>query len=154
MLERRICGVTAFLAFVYWASLTLSFFGLRTPLITDTEEVVRAKLAIGTLNISLQQILVFLATIWAAFATSRFLRFLLDEDIYHHWHLARGVPQAISAVVHYAVLRILCQFSRAWCRPYQGYDSGWSVYRWRWIRVTNRYQQFRLRINIAFRAPD
>ena len=106
MLERRICGVTAFLAFVYWASLTLSFFGLRTPLITDTEEVVRAKLAIGTLNISLQQILVFLATIWAAFATSRFLRFLFDEDIYHHWHLARGVPQAISAVVHYGVLLV------------------------------------------------
>jgi potassium-dependent mechanosensitive channel len=106
MLQLRICGVAAFLAFVYWAGLTLSFFGLLTPLITNTEEVLRANLAIGTLNISLRQILVFLVTIWAAFATSRFLRFLLDEGIYHHWHLARGVPQAISAVVHYAVLLI------------------------------------------------
>jgi potassium-dependent mechanosensitive channel len=44
------------------------------------------------------------ATVWAAFAVSRFLRFLLEEDIYHHWHLARGVPQAISTMVHYAVL--------------------------------------------------
>jgi len=106
MLQLRICGVAAFLGFVYWAGLTLSFFGLLTPLITNTEEVLRANLAIGTLNISLRQILVFLVTIWAAFATSRFLRFLLDEGIYHHWHLARGVPQAISAVVHYAVLLI------------------------------------------------
>jgi Mechanosensitive ion channel len=50
--------------------------------------------------------LVFLVTIWAAFAISRFLRFLLEADIYHQWHLARGIPQAISAVVYYAVLLI------------------------------------------------
>ena len=104
MLQRRIHGVAAFLAFVYWASLTLDFFGLRTPLITGTEEVLRANLAIGSFSISLRQVLVFVATVWAAFAVSRFLRFLLEEDIYHHWHLARGVPQAISTMVHYAVL--------------------------------------------------
>jgi potassium efflux system protein len=104
MLQRRICGVAEVLAFVYWASLTLNFFGLRTPLITSTEEVLRANLAIGSLSISLRQVLVFLATIWAAFAVSRFIRFLLEEDIYYHWHLARGIPQAISTMVHYAVL--------------------------------------------------
>ncbi len=82
----------------------LNFFGLRTPLVTGTEEVLRANLAIGSLSISLQQVLVFVATVWAAFAASRFLRFLLDEDIYYHWHLARGVPQAISTMVHYAIL--------------------------------------------------
>jgi hypothetical protein len=51
-------------------------------------------------------VLVFVATVWAAFAVSRFLRFLLDEDIYYHWHLAQGVPQAISTIVHYAILLI------------------------------------------------
>jgi small-conductance mechanosensitive channel len=58
------------------------------------------------LSISLQQVLVFLATVWAAFAISRFLRFILDEDIYYHWHLSRGIQQAISTMVHYAVLLI------------------------------------------------
>ena len=43
-------------------------------------------------------------TIWAAFALSRFLRFLLEEDIYSHWRLARGIPQAVSTMVHYALL--------------------------------------------------
>jgi hypothetical protein len=38
MLQRRICGVAEFLAFVYWTALTLNFFELRTPLITGTEE--------------------------------------------------------------------------------------------------------------------
>jgi small-conductance mechanosensitive channel len=83
---------------VYWASLTLDFFGLRTPLITSTEEVLRANLAIGSFSLSLGQVLAFIATVWAAFAVSQFLRFLLDEDIYHHWHLARGIPQAISTM--------------------------------------------------------
>jgi potassium-dependent mechanosensitive channel len=106
MLQRRICGVAGFLAFVYWASLTLNFFGLRTPLITGTEEALRANLAIGSFSISLRQVLAFVATVWAAFAASRFLRFLLDEDIYYHWHLARGIPQAISTMVHYAILLI------------------------------------------------
>ena len=106
MLQRRIYRVAAFLAFVYWASLTLDFFGLRTPLITNTEEILRANLAIGSFGISLGQVLAFIATVWAAFAASQFLRFLLDEDIYHHWHLARGIPQAISRMVHYAVMLI------------------------------------------------
>jgi len=32
------------------------------------------------------------------------LRFLLEEDVYEHWHLERGIPQAISTMIHYAVL--------------------------------------------------
>jgi len=104
MLQRRICAVVELLAFIYWLSLTLNFFGLRTPLITGTAEILRANLAIGSLSISLQQVLVFSVMVWAAFALSDFLRFLLEEDIYYHWHLARGIPQAISTMVHYALL--------------------------------------------------
>jgi small-conductance mechanosensitive channel len=106
MLQRRICGVAEFLAFVYWSSFAVGFFGLTTPLITSAEAALQANLTIGSLSISLGQVLVFLATVWASFAASRFLRFLLDEDVYHHWHLARGIPQAISTMVHYAVLLI------------------------------------------------
>jgi small-conductance mechanosensitive channel len=106
MLQRRICGAAQFLAFLYWASLMLNYFELRTPLITSAEGVLQANLGIGSLSISLQQVLIFLLTVWAAFATSRFLRFLLEEDIYHRWRLARGIPQAISTMVHYAILLI------------------------------------------------
>ncbi|HTD17611.1 MAG TPA: mechanosensitive ion channel domain-containing protein [Chthoniobacterales bacterium] len=106
MIQRRICVIAGLLAFLYWAGLTLNFFELLQPLITNTEAVLRANLAIGSLSISLQQVLIFLVTVWAAFAISEFLRFLLDEDIYYHWHLARGIPQAISTIVHYAILLI------------------------------------------------
>ena len=104
MLQRRLTGAAEFLAFIYWLSLTLEFFAVRTPLIKITEAVLRANLTIGFLSISLGQVLVFLATVWASFLASSFLRFLLEEDIYHHWRLARGIPQAISTIVHYAIL--------------------------------------------------
>jgi small-conductance mechanosensitive channel len=106
MLQRRICGVAEFLAFVWWLSLALGFFWLRTPLITSAEAAFRANLTIGSLSISLGQILVFVIAVWASFLVSKFLRFLLEGDVYHHWKLERGIPQAISTIVHYAVLLI------------------------------------------------
>jgi potassium-dependent mechanosensitive channel len=104
MLQRRLVGAAKFLAFVYWLSLTLDFFAVRAPFIKGIEAVLRANLTIGSLSISLGQILIFLATVWVSFLASSFLRFLLEEDIYHHWRLARGIPQAISTIVHYAIL--------------------------------------------------
>jgi len=34
------------------------------------------------------------------------LRFILEEDVYHHFHLARGIPYAISTMLHYAILLV------------------------------------------------
>jgi small-conductance mechanosensitive channel len=104
MLQRRTCRVLEFLAFLFWLNLVLNFFGLRTPLIATTEAALNANLAIGSVNITLGRILAFLITVWASFLVSRFLRFLLEEDVYHHFHLARGIPYAISTMVHYGIL--------------------------------------------------
>jgi potassium-dependent mechanosensitive channel len=104
MLERRTCRVLEFLAFLLWLNLVLSFFGLLTPLMATIEAVLQANLIIGSLNISLGQVLLFTVTVWASFLVSKFLRFLLEEDVYHRLHLGRGIPQAISTIIHYAVL--------------------------------------------------
>ena len=104
MLQQRTCHVLEFLAFLWWLSLILNFFGLRTPLMATIEAVLGANLIIGSLKISLGQVLLFMVTVWASFLASRFLRFLLEEDVYHHLHLGRGIPQAISTISHYSVL--------------------------------------------------
>jgi potassium efflux system protein len=104
MLQRRLCSVLGFLAFLFWLSLVLNFFGLLTPLTATTQAALNAKLAIGSLNISVHSILAFLIVVWASFLVSRFLRFLLEEDVYHHFHLAPGTPYAISTMLHYAIL--------------------------------------------------
>jgi potassium-dependent mechanosensitive channel len=104
MLQRRTCRVLEFLAFLFWLSLILNFFGLLTPLTATTRAALNANLGIGSLNISVHSILAFLIAIWASFLVSRFLRFLLEEDVYHHFHLAPGIPYATSTMLHYAIL--------------------------------------------------
>jgi small-conductance mechanosensitive channel len=104
MLQRRTCRGLGFLAFLLWLNLLLNFFGLRTPLITTTEAALNANLVIGSFSITLGHILAFLITVWASFLVSKFLRFLLEEDVYHHLRLARGIPYAISTLLHYVIL--------------------------------------------------
>jgi potassium efflux system protein len=41
-----------------------------------------------------------------AFLLSRFLRFILEEDVYPRANLARGVPYAVSTMLHYAILLV------------------------------------------------
>jgi potassium-dependent mechanosensitive channel len=104
MLQRRTFHVLEFLAFLFWLHLMLSLFGLLTPLIATTEAALNANLVIGSFNISLGRILALLIVVWASFLVSRFLRFLLEEDVYHHFHLDRGIPYAISTMIHYVIL--------------------------------------------------
>jgi potassium efflux system protein len=104
MLQKRICRGLEVLAFLFWLNHTLDFLGLRRPLILATETALNANLALGSLDISLGRILAFLITVWASLLVSRFLRFLLEEDIYQHFHLARGIPYAISTMLHYVIL--------------------------------------------------
>ena len=87
-------------------NLLLSFFGLRDSLIASIAAALNANLAIGSFKITLGGILAFLITVWASFLISKFLRFLLEEDVYDRLHLARGIPYAISTMVHYVILLI------------------------------------------------
>jgi small-conductance mechanosensitive channel len=104
MIQRRTHRVLEFLALLFWLNLLLNFFGLRDPLIASIEAALNANLALGAFNITLGHILACLITVWASFLVSKFLRFLLEEDVYHHLHLARGIPYAISTILHYVIL--------------------------------------------------
>ena len=104
MLHRRTCRSLEFLAFLFWLNLLLNFLGLRTPLIATIEAALNTNLAVGSFSITPGHILAFLITVWASLLVSKFLRFLLEEDVYHHLHLARGVPYAISTMLHYLIL--------------------------------------------------
>jgi len=104
MLQQRICRVVEFLGFLFWLYLLLNFYGSITPLTAMAQAALTANLAIGSLNISVGRILTFVIAVWASFVISKFLRFLLEEDVYHHFRFAPGVPYAISTMLHYAIL--------------------------------------------------
>jgi potassium efflux system protein len=104
MLQQRICRAVEFSGFLFWLYLLLNFYNLITPLTAMAQAALTANLAIGSLNISVGRILTFLIAVWASFLVSKFLRFLLEEDVYHHFRLASGVPYAISTMLHYGIL--------------------------------------------------
>jgi small-conductance mechanosensitive channel len=104
MIQRRTCRVLELLALLFWLNIILNFFGLLTPLIMTAEAALNANLAFGSFNISPGHILAFAVAVWASFLISKFLRFVLEEDVYHHLKLARGIPYAVSTILHYLVL--------------------------------------------------
>jgi potassium-dependent mechanosensitive channel len=104
MLQRRFFSLLGFCAFLLWATVTLNFVGLLAPLAATVRSLLNASFAIGSLDISIDRILTFVIAVWASFVVSRFIRFLLEEDIYYHFRLAPGLPYAISTMLHYAIL--------------------------------------------------
>jgi len=89
---------------LFWLNLLLSFFGLLNPLIATTQAALNTNLAIGSFSITPGHILAALIAVWASFLVSKFLRFVLEEDVYHHLHLGRGISYAISTMLHYVIL--------------------------------------------------
>jgi potassium-dependent mechanosensitive channel len=106
MIQGRTCRVLEFLAFLFWLNVLLSFFGLRDSFLASIGAALNANLGFGSFNITLGHILAFLIAVWASFLVSKFLRFLLEEDVYRHFHLARGIPYAISTMLHYVILLV------------------------------------------------
>jgi hypothetical protein len=131
MLQQRAGLLLGILAFLLWLNLILGFFGLLTPLIAATKATLSASIVIGSLSISLGGILAFVITIWATFLISRFLRFLLEEDVYQYflpskWH---SVCDFNDTTLYNPACGILHCPGSAWNRFDKGYDSGWSLWR-------------------------
>jgi small-conductance mechanosensitive channel len=106
MVRRRIIRVLRWIAIIGWVLLTLELLSLRAPLLEAIGAALAAKLEVGALQIPLGNVLAFLITVWAAFLLSRFLRFLLEEDVYPRVNLERGIPYAVSTVLHYVILLV------------------------------------------------
>jgi small-conductance mechanosensitive channel len=58
----------------------------------------------GFVSLSPGDVLAFIATVWLAFLFSRFVRFALEEDIFPRLPMGRGLPYAISSLLHYLIL--------------------------------------------------
>jgi small-conductance mechanosensitive channel len=106
LLRRRTTQVLRFMIFLLWLNFVLKQFQLSDPLRSDAIAVLSTTFALGSFRLSLGQIVGFIVAIWASILVSRFLRFLLEEDIYARLKLSRGLPYAISTVLHYTVLLV------------------------------------------------
>jgi potassium-dependent mechanosensitive channel len=106
LLRQRTTQLLRLVIFLLWLSFVFNQFELSDLLINEANAVLNTGFALGAFRLSLGQIVGFILVVWASFLVSKFLRFLLEEDIYGRLKLARGLPYAISSVLHYTVLMI------------------------------------------------
>jgi small-conductance mechanosensitive channel len=92
------------IAYIIFVNSVLKTFNLYNPFIEFISGIWEKRWIIGSLNISLGDILLFFITIWLSVILSRFIRFVLDEDVLPRMTLPRGVPNTISMVVYYVLL--------------------------------------------------
>jgi len=104
LLQSRVQWVLAWAAVLFWAAYVLEVLSLRAPVFQDLRAVLTATWGVGSFKLSLGDIVWFGIPVWAAFAVSRTLRFILEEEVYPRVQLAPGLHYSISKMVHYAIL--------------------------------------------------
>jgi len=104
LFERR-AAIVAFWAATYlWLREELHWFALLDEVESLGLAILEYRLTRGFVSLSLGDVLAFVATIWVSFLVSRFVRFALEEDVFPRLPMGRGLPYAISSLLHYLIL--------------------------------------------------
>ena len=106
LLERRVNRVLVWGAIFTWSVRYLYYLGLLDTAWSLGHAVLATKLERGTIAISLGNVLEFFLAIWLAHLLSRFLRFVLQEDVYPRIDLNAGLSYAASSVLNYIILAL------------------------------------------------
>jgi small-conductance mechanosensitive channel len=104
LFERRAATLLWWGAVVIWVSATLEWFSLLDEAKGLLTTVLGSHATRGFVSISLGDVVGLVVTVWAAFMLSRFIRFALEEDVYPRLPMGRGLPYAISSLLHYTIL--------------------------------------------------
>jgi len=100
----NIARTIRWLAVACWLLAALRLFSLRDPVWDEINRLLDTTLPWFSIKVPLRNVLAFPITIWVAFLLSRFIRFTLEEEVYPHLQLNRGIPYAASTMVHYTIL--------------------------------------------------
>jgi small-conductance mechanosensitive channel len=93
-------------AVLIWIGAMLSAFNVFDPVAAAVRTVFDFELALGTLHLSVSNLVVFGVVLWLSIRLSRLLRVVLDEDVWPRFDLPRGAPEAVSKISTYVVLTL------------------------------------------------
>jgi small-conductance mechanosensitive channel len=102
--RRTLFRIITILAVLGWVIVVLREFLLFEPVVEMVNRILDAKASIGSFSLTFGSVLTFAIVIWASFKFSQFLRFLLDTDVFPSMKLARGIPETVTRLTHYAVI--------------------------------------------------
>jgi len=106
LLYENITIGTRWLVFGIWLVVALHYFTLLAPLWDVTSKFLDTQVNWFSISFKVGAFFAFPITVWAAFVLSHFIRFCMEEELYPHLQLGRGVPYAASTMVHYTVLLV------------------------------------------------
>jgi potassium efflux system protein len=106
LLEGWVYRLLVWTTIAFWAIRSLDHIGLLDPLLSLGSAILAIKLERGSISISIEDILAFGLTVWAAYLLSAFIRFILQEEVYPRRGVAHGLSYAYSRLVHYVILAI------------------------------------------------
>jgi len=104
LLLRRLRLIVRAGALVLWGVFLLDRLAIRERVVDAGKTALTSELTLGSIGISLGDVVAFGVTVWASFVVSAFVQFMLEEDVYPRAKLGRGLPYAISRTLHYTIL--------------------------------------------------
>jgi small-conductance mechanosensitive channel len=104
--ERSVLRVMAWGIALAWIWVALGAFGLRDSAVAVFRASLAAGITFGEVSVTLGAVVAFGVTLYVAILLSRFIRFVLEVDVYPRLSLDRGIPHALSATIHYLALLI------------------------------------------------
>ncbi|MGH9946702.1 MAG: mechanosensitive ion channel domain-containing protein [Pyrinomonadaceae bacterium] len=96
--------IVQWLAIILWIFVALILFSVRDAVFSFLGEIISAEFNVGSFKLTAGHFVAFVFAVWITFVLSRFLRFVLEEDVFPRTDLGEGVSYAISTMVHYVVL--------------------------------------------------
>ena len=106
IVRKRIIWLVNVAAVMFWLVLILRSLGMLEMVKGGIIAIVTTTSAVGTLEVSLGDVLSFVLALWAGTWIARFVRFVLEEDVYPRVRLPRGVPGTITMMVRYGIFTI------------------------------------------------
>jgi small-conductance mechanosensitive channel len=106
LIKRRTYTILRLVAVIVWVTGTLTFYKLTDPAVEGLSTMLSRRWTIGQIDISLGDIFSLVISIWLAVLISRFLRFILEEDVLPRVSLPRGVAPTLLMLLNYAILGI------------------------------------------------
>jgi potassium-dependent mechanosensitive channel len=104
LILRRLNVILIWIAAAAWLGSVLSILSIAPAAWDLAHRILTANLHYGQISLSLGNVLIFAFTVWLSVQISRFVRFVLEEDVYERFALPSGIPYAVSKMLNYVIL--------------------------------------------------
>jgi potassium efflux system protein len=106
LLESRSRQGLQWIAVTAWIFFVLQGLALQHSTIGALKRAAETPITIGSWSFTVWHVVLFVLAIWASVLVSRFVRFILEEEVYPHFRLAAGLNYSISKAVHYLMVLV------------------------------------------------